>query len=521
MSSRAIWSLLVTMLVPSVSTGVWAQQPAAAIAAPAVELPELSGLETAVADQIRTAARRAAAASDAGGARARAEAFGTLAEILHAYEFFDAAEAAYANAMKLVPGEARWSYLLAYLYQQTGRLEQAAEQFNAARRLQPANRAATIRLAESLVQLNRLREARAEFERVLEVFPALAQRGLGEVALREGRHREAVQHFEAAMARAPFATSLHYQLAMAYRGLGRTDRAQQHIARLGQGTIRVGDPIVDALEARIEGERGLVALGRRAFDDGRLDAAAAAFTRAAAAAPGSAVPHVNLGLTRLKGGDGAAAAAHFEAALRIEPSNAEAHAGLGAVRVREQKDDLALVHLRSAFEQRPDDAAIARPLVGVLARLGLADEAIAVLERLRAANQDDEDSLLGLVLLLSGRERYREALALLDDANARFPDRSSTATTLARMLASAPDRSLRDGPRALALAEAVHAGDALAVHAETVAMALAELGRCGEAREWMSKAVDAAQAAADRAETARLKEAAPLYAGTPCRPGGP
>ena len=137
---------------------------------------------------------------------------------------------------------------------------------------------------------------------------------------------------------------------------------------------------------------------------------------------------------------------------------------------------------------------------------------------MRASDGDDEDALLGLVILLSDQHRYREALILLDDANRRAPDRPTTATTLARLLASAPDRSLRDGRRALELATEIHASDPAPVHAETVAMALAELERCDEARAWMTRALTAAQAARDSSEVSRLKAAAPQYDGATCRP---
>ena len=176
--------------------------------------------------------------------------------------------------------------------------------------------------------------------------------------------------------------------------------------------------------------------------------------------------------------------------------------------MREHKDAEAVPHLQAALDQSPDDATVARQLVGALVRLGRADAAIATLNRMRASDGDDEDALLGLVILLSDQQRYREALVLLDDANRRAPDRPTTATTLARLLASAPDRSLRDGRRALELATEVHASDPAPVHAETVAMALAELERCDEARAWMTRAVTAAQAAARRRPRSRACRAA-------------
>ena len=170
-----------------------------------------------------------------------------------------------------------------------------------------------------------------------------------------------------------------------------------------------------------------------------------------------------------------------------------------------------------ALDRDPGDVSTARQLARALVRLGRVDEAISTLNRL-ASDNDDEDALLGLAILLSDRQRYREALTLLDDANRRAPGRPATATTLARLLASVPDRSLRDGRRARELAIAIHASDPAPVHAETVAMALAELERCDEAQTWMTRAVSSAEAAGDQGEVSRLKAAAPKYEGTTCRP---
>jgi tetratricopeptide (TPR) repeat protein len=523
---RGVQAAVVASATLAAGTSFVAAQTSAEIPAPAgrslqpIPLPAGDDLEPAVAAQLRAEGERvrALAAGARVGARDLADAYGALGQVLHVYEFFEPAELSYANAIRLAPGEARWPHLLGYLYQQTGRLNDAVEQFMNARRTQPDDRAATVRLGDVYLGLNQLGDARREFEQVLEVFPALAQKGLGEVAIRERRFGDAARHFDLALQRVPTATSLHYSLAMAYRGLGRAADARSHLETRGPGTIRVGDPIVDGLQSLVRGERGLVVLGRRAYEAGQYKEAAEAFAKAVDAAPASATPQVNLGLAHLQLGNTVEAARAFQAALRLDPANAVAHASWGRLLAREQKDAEAVVHLQAALEQSPDDASVARQLVGALVRLGRADDAIATLNRMRASDADDEDLLLGLVILLSDRQRFREALMLLDDANRRAPDRLPTATTLARLLASAPDRPLRDGRRALALATRIHASDPAAVHAETVAMALAELARCDEARTWITRAVTAAQAAGDSSEVSRLQAAAPQYEGAMCRP---
>jgi tetratricopeptide (TPR) repeat protein len=420
----------------------------------AVPLPLLDGLEPAVASQLREA-REAFERAAMAGARTRdlADAYGELGRVFHAYELVESAAPAYVNAMRLAPGDGRWPHLLGYLYQQVGRLEDSAGRLQDARRVQPNEAVLAVRLGDVYIGLNRLRDAREQFESVLATFPAAARNGLGEVALREGRFKDAAEHFEAALARVPQAVSIHYSLAMAYRGLGRLEDARSHLQRRGPGGVNAADPLVDSLQTLVRGERLLVIQGSRAYAAGRFDDAARAFERALAAAPASVAARVNLASALVQLGD--------------------------LPRASEQ--------LQEAYARAPGDV---------------------------------EASLIGLALLLSERERYRDAIALLDGAERRVPGRPAAATTLARLLASSPDLAVRDGRRALVLATAVHASRAAPADAETMALALAELGRCAEALDWMRRAVADAERAGDAAEAGRLKAEIPRFDAAACRAPG-
>ena len=191
--------------------------------------------------------------------------------------------------------------------------------------------------------------------------------------------------------------------------------------------------------------------------------------------------HMYLGLNRLRG-----AREQFQSVLSVFP--VLSRQGLGEVALR------------------------------VLLRLGRQDEAIAMLTKSRTAKPDDEDIVVGLAILLAQKERFGEAVTLLDDANRQYPDRVATATTLARLLASSPDRSQRDGKRALDLATRVYETAPTPAHGETLALALAELERCDEALTWMKRAVAAAGQAGDAEETARLTNEMRKYESVSCRP---
>jgi tetratricopeptide (TPR) repeat protein len=450
--------LMAMTAVVSVRQFAFAQTPAAAsLPAPRatlrpVPLAPLDDLEAAVVVQIREAQEKARRAlSSATSSRDLADIYGTLAQLYHAYEFFEPAEAAYANAAHLAAGDARWSHLLGYLYTQTGRFEEAAAAFETARRIRPDDQALDVYLGEVHLSVNRLRDAREEFERAAVRFPAAARRGLGEVALRERRYSEAVDHFRAVLERAPQATAVHYSLAMAYRGLGRLADAQSELQQRGAGEVRPADPLIENLASLVRGERAGLMLGRRAYESGRYPDAAAAFASALEAAPESAAAHLGMGMSAAQLGDATRAAMHLRRAL-----------GGGA--------------------------------------------------------EVDEGVVLHVTVMLADRARFSDAIALADDAHRRFPERVRTSTTLVRLLAAVPDRALRDGVRASALAMEIYERDPSPAHAETVALALAELGRCDEAAMWIARAIAQADRESDSNEATRLRGEASRYARAECRP---
>ena len=470
-------TLLILLLVPA--TGA-AQQNLLPI-----PQPRLDDLEPAVAEQLRDAQQRTAGIIAKGSpARDLADAYGSLARVYHAYEFLDSAEPAYVNARRLASGNSEWPHLLGVLYQQTGRLEEAAEAFTTARRLQARDHAAALYLGDIYLSLNRLLDAREQFQSLIETFPAVARRGLGDVALRERKFAEAIEHYRAVLDRVPQAAAIHYSMAMAYRGMNRLDEARAHLDKRGPGGVYAADPILTAMQSLVRGERAWVMQGRRAYEAGQFQAAADAFSRALDAAPSSIAARVNLG----------------SALIRLE------------------RDADAVPYLRDALRMAPREDGLVETLLGALIRQSRAGEAIDIWSRASPVRIEDETVLVGLSILLADGERFRDAITVLDESHRRFPDRVATATTLARLLASVPEHSLRDGARALEIAMAVNAAEPSPTHGETVALALAELGRCKDALGWMTRAVASAEQTKNAAEAKRLSGELRKYEAATCRP---
>jgi len=442
----------------------------------AVSPPDLSGLESAVAAQISEMR------SLADKQNADPRAWGDLGQAYLAYGFNDAAADCFTKAAGLDPRDYRWPYLLGAAEQAAGRLDAAADGFSRALKLAPDAAAGWVHLGEIRLLQGRLDDAEAALRKALEVpgTSAAAHSFLGQTALARRDFKSAAEHLEAALAAVPEAARLHYPLALAYRGLNDRARAEEHLAKAGQVGLKPPDPLLDGVANLRVGERVALMRGRVAAQAGRYEDAAREFRKALAAQPRSVEARVNLGSVLALSGDRAGAAEQLRDALRLDPSNVTAHFNLGSL----LPPDEARPHLEAVVSARPDDAEARRLLAQALRDGGHLPEALEQYGKAIALAPADETARLGEAETLVRLSRYAEARHHLEDDLQQMPTSGLLSHALARLLAACPDRSVRDGARALALAQAVWQAQPSAAHARTVALALAELGRCQEAAEW-------------------------------------
>ncbi len=115
--------------------------------------------------------------------------------------------------------------------------------------------------------------------------------------------------------------------------------------------------------------------------------------------------------------------------------------------------------------------------------------------------------------------RYQAARKELEDALSLLPESGLIAHALARLLAAVPDLEVRDGARALQLAQLVFQAQPSSRHAETLAQAHAEAGQCSQAAEWQRKVLEALASSVDPETLQAKQEVLSAYeAGPPCRP---
>jgi len=436
-----------------------------------VRSPDLSNLEASVREQIIAAQSELAAAAKS-PATTLSEEYGKLGQIYHAYSLLAAARDCYLNASTLAPKDFRSIYLLAKLDQQEGRFDDAIRRYRVARVLRPDYVAVPVNLGNIFLELNRLDEARESFSAALEIDKnnAAAHYGLGQVAASKRNYAEAVDHFEKTLAQVPGANRVHYSLAMAYRGLGDAEKAKAHLAQQGSVGVRVADPLVDGLQDLITGERVYLARGKVAFEARRYADAVNEFRKAVAAKPDSVTARINLGAALTQVGDVNGAGGQFEEALRLDPGRLNAHYNLAVLLAGQNKHEQAITHLRSVLSVDEND---------LNARFLLARE-------------------------LKNSERFDESLAEY--------------ARLAYLLAAAPEPTLRNGARALELAQSVYSSTKAPQHAALVALALAELGRCSDAADWQRLAIADAKGEGNTELTANLEVGLKLYDQASCRP---
>jgi tetratricopeptide (TPR) repeat protein len=493
-----------------------------------VHLPDVEKLEPSVRKQILSFQDSLAALSKVNLSGASettyqklSEAYGLMGQIYHAYALNSPAEECYQNAHRLERQDFRWVYLLGNLLQQESRVEEAIYFYRFARGLRPDYLAASVNLGNLYLQQDRLEEARASFKLALGIDgkSAAAQYGLGQVALSERKYAEAVEHLQQALTLIPSANRIHYVLAMAYRGLGDVEKAQEHLAQQGPVGVRAPDPLFDSIQRLVEGERAHLQRGRMAFDARRYAEAADEFHKAVAASPDSVAARVNLGSALAQTGDTEGAIEQFKAALRLDPRNSAAHYNLGFLFAKQNQHEEAISHLRAITAE--EDTTARRLLADQLLKAGRAEDALVEFSSLVDSNPDDEDALLEQVNLLVKKKDYRKALQSLEKGHRLFPQKGLTAITLAYLLAACPQYDLRDGARALALAMAAYRSSGSINHGAIVAMALAELGRCSEAIDWQRKMIAAAEWLKDLELVEKLKaELAHYETANPCRPSG-
>ena len=158
------------------------------------------------------------------------------------------------------------------------------------------------------------------------------------MALDRRDHAEAVRWLSETLELHPEATIAHYPLALAFRGLGDVEKAQEHVEQRAEVDLFPHDPRMDRVRTTLKNPLTRTIDGMRAYAAGRWHEAVEEFRAAVELDPEDPLLRSNLavGLYRLEDLEGASS--QFDEALRLRPDHAPALYGAGALLERRGDD---------------------------------------------------------------------------------------------------------------------------------------------------------------------------------------
>jgi tetratricopeptide (TPR) repeat protein len=490
-----------------------------------VTLPDLASVDASVREQMREreAALEETLARPGATNVEKAAAFGGVAVLLHAAEYYEAAEPAYLNAQDLAPTEPRWPHLLHFLHKSRGAPDKAVADLTRVLELSPDDVPALIWLGRLYLDQGQADKAEPLFERARRSSPpgVAVLLGLGQSMLARNEFAGAVTVLEDALRADPSAASVHSPLAMAYRGLGDTARATEHLKQWRNTEVLVPDPVRMELDLSLQSGLSFESRGVRALEARDFKAAADYFRQGVQLTEGStmlgrSLRH-KLGTALFLGGDIPGAVAQFRDTVKLAPASgrdetaAKAHYSLGVLMASAGLGPQAIEHLTAAVGYNPNYVEAFVALADALRRAGRVADSMAPYQDALRINPRSAEARFGYGMALVRLKRYSEARTWFEEAVAGRPDALDLKHSLARLLAAAPESGVRNGPRSLTLVQQIMgaAPERTTALGETFAMALAETGdftqAAGVQRNVLASAAKAGLASDVRRVTRNLR----------------
>ncbi len=203
----------------------------------------------------------------------------------------------------------------------------------------------------------------------------------------------------------------------------------------------------------------------------------------------------------------------FRHALAVTTNNDVAENNLGIVFLGQGKLDEAISLLQSATDLRPDNSPAHENLAKALLQKGQVADALIHYRKLLELQPDNMEvhNIVGTVLVQQGSvqegvEEWQKVLAIQ-------PDNGNAMSNLAWVFATSPDRSLRDGPKAVELAEQALriSGGRIPILFRTLAAAYAESGKFSKAIQTAQQGIELANSQGNSGLATELQGNIALY----------
>jgi tetratricopeptide (TPR) repeat protein len=258
---------------------------------------------------------------------------------------------------------------------------------------------------------------------------------------------------------------------------GRLDEAMDHFKK----AVKIAPTYAD----------GYYNLGNALMQIGHLGEAMELFRKVLEIQPSHIKANNNLGVALMRSGRPDEAIAYCQKAIDLNPDYAEAHYNLGAVFGMLSRLEEAVEQYRKAIQLKPDYADAHGNLANVLAAQGRLEEAIPEYRRTLELVPDSAQAHFRFGQALQGQRNFEAAIQEYQKALDLAPQHLSAHLGLAWLLATCPEASLRNGQKAVELAqqaERLGGGESPQI-LDTLAAAYAEAGQFGEAVETARQAL--------------------------------
>jgi len=254
-------------------------------------------------------------------------------------------------------------------------------------------------------------------------------------------------------------------------------------------------------------------LGLVLLQQGKIDEGIAQYRSALQMQPDSWDAEYNLGTALLGKAQVDEAILHCERAVRMRPTDPDAQVSLGNALFQKGRVDEAIAHYQAAITAHPDHFLARYSLGHALLEKGELDGAIEICRSALLLRPSDVDCQTTLAIALEEKGNPLEAIQHYEKALQLAPTSIPTLTNLAWLLATSPDASLRNGPKALELAKQVDrlAGGTNTLVLRTLAAAYAENGEFANAIRTARSAMQLARMHGEDAVMTVLDQQIALY----------
>lgn len=323
----------------------------------------------------------------------------TLGMVYAANGLWSEARAAFQTVSRLLPNEPHAQLYLAVAAQELNDFADALKRFREVAGRFPKFAPGFARLGDALLKLGAVDEAGKAFQKLTELAPNewRGYAGLGEVAVRKNQFAEAARQLEHALRIDPSVKTVHHQLGLAYRGLGRSEDAQLQLAL---GVNGINYPMPDDWSRSAGEHMKLLPDLFEAADDyvqaGQPQKAVALLEEVLRFHPDDLGVMIKLAIAHNRAGTPAQARALLQKVIERDHRNLGACVALAFSCAELRLFDEALAHAQRAAEIAPNTPQPLMAKANALLAMEKDEEALAALDA--AANADPKNAEIQIEL---------------------------------------------------------------------------------------------------------------------------